>query len=73
MLNSKASPLPAANGFRSVTFTTPTPSMLAAMMNASFGDDVYQEDHIITEVQKEVALFMLSGAMSNQFSSDAVQ
>jgi hypothetical protein len=81
MLNSKASPLPAANEFRSVTFTTPTPSMLAAMMNASFGDDVYQEYHITTEFQKEVArltemedvLFMLSGTMGNQFSSDAVQ
>ncbi|KAJ6092398.1 hypothetical protein N7467_004367 [Penicillium canescens] len=74
MLNSKASLLPAANEFRSDTFTTPTPSMLAAMTNASFGDDVYQEDHITTEFQKEIArltgmedaLFMLSGTMGNQ-------
>jgi threonine aldolase len=50
-------------------------------MNASFGDDVYQEDHDTTEFQEEVArlagmedaLFMLSGTIGNQFSSDAVQ
>jgi hypothetical protein len=29
--------------------------MLAAVMNASFGGDVYQEYHITTEFQKEVA------------------
>jgi threonine aldolase len=72
--NESSSSSPAANDFRSDTFTTPTPSMLAAMMNASFGDDVYQEDHITTEFQREIArltgmedaLFMLSGTMGNQ-------
>lgn len=64
----------AANEFRSDTFTTPTPSMLEAMANATFGDDVYQEDKMTTEFQNEVArltgmedaLFMLSGTMGNQ-------
>lgn len=72
MSNTAASP--AANEFRSDTFTTPTPSMLAAMANASFGDDVYQEDQMTTEFQREIArltgmedaLFMLSGTMGNQ-------
>ncbi|KAJ5983042.1 Low-specificity L-threonine aldolase [Penicillium waksmanii] len=63
-----------ANEFRSDTFTTPTPAMLDAMANASFGDDVYQEDTSTTQFQKEIArltgmedaLFMLSGTMGNQ-------
>jgi threonine aldolase len=65
---------PAANDFRSDTFTTPTPAMLEAMVNATFGDDVYEEDHTTTEFQNEIArltgmedaLFMLSGTMGNQ-------
>ncbi|KAL2817652.1 pyridoxal phosphate-dependent transferase [Aspergillus granulosus] len=64
----------AHNDFRSDTFTTPTPSMLAAMTSASFGDDVYTEDHTTNEFQSEIArltgkedaLFMLSGTMGNQ-------
>jgi threonine aldolase len=64
----------AANEFRSDTFTTPTRSMLNAMANATFGDDVYEEDHTTTEFQNEIArltgmeaaLFMLSGTMGNQ-------
>lgn len=64
----------AANEFRSDTFTTPTPNMLEAMANATFGDDVYEEDHATTEFQNEIArltgmegaLFMLSGTMGNQ-------
>ena len=67
-------PSPAANEFRSDTFTTPTPAMLEAMANATFGDDVYQEDDNTTEFQAEVArltgmedaLFVLSGTMGNQ-------
>ncbi|KAJ5239120.1 threonine aldolase [Penicillium chermesinum] len=63
-----------SNEFRSDTFTTPTPAMLAAMGNATFGDDVYQEDSTTTEFQMEIArltgmedaLFMLSGTMGNQ-------
>ncbi|KAL6850769.1 Threonine aldolase [Amphichorda felina] len=71
-----AAPKPsrAANEFRSDTFTTPTPAMLEAMANATFGDDVYQEDENTAEFQAEVArltgmeesLFMLSGTMGNQ-------
>lgn len=65
---------PAHNDFRSDTFTTPTPAMLDAMANASFGDDVYQEDDATTSFQAEIAritgmedaLFMLSGTMGNQ-------
>lgn len=65
---------PAHNDFRSDTFTTPTPSMLAAMSSATFGDDVYTEDPTTNEFQSEVArltgmqsaLFMLSGTMGNQ-------
>jgi len=64
----------AANEFRSDTFTTPTPSMLSAMANATFGDDVYEEDRTTIEFQNEIArltgmeeaLFMLSGTMGNQ-------
>ncbi|OJD16426.1 hypothetical protein AJ78_03413 [Emergomyces pasteurianus Ep9510] len=64
----------AANDFRSDTFTTPTPAMLEAMVNATFGDDVYQEDSVTTEFENEIArltgmeaaLFMLSGTMGNQ-------
>jgi threonine aldolase len=64
----------AANEFRSDTFTTPTPAMLEAMVNATFGDDVYEEDSTTTKFQNEIArltgmedaLFMLSGTMGNQ-------
>lgn len=64
----------AANEFRSDTFTTPTPAMLKAMVNATFGDDVYGEDRTTTEFEAEIArltgmegaLFMLSGTMGNQ-------
>ena len=65
---------PASNDFRSDTFTTPTPSMLSAMVNATFGDDVYQEDPTTSAFEaeiarltgKEAALFTLSGTMGNQ-------
>ncbi|KAL1959326.1 hypothetical protein VTO42DRAFT_2513 [Malbranchea cinnamomea] len=65
---------PAANDFRSDTFTTPTPAMLEAMVNATFGDDVYEEDRTTNEFQSEIArltgmedaLFTLSGTMGNQ-------
>lgn len=48
--------------------------MLEAMVNATFGDDVYEEDRTTTEFQNEIArltgmedaLFMLSGTMGNQ-------
>ena len=74
MQNGTSKQSPAANDFRSDTFTTPTPAMLDAMMNATFGDDVYEEDSTTTEFQNEVArltgmedaLFTLSGTMGNQ-------
>ncbi|KFY26681.1 hypothetical protein V493_03952 [Pseudogymnoascus sp. VKM F-4281 (FW-2241)] len=64
----------AANEFRSDTFTTPTPAMLKAMANTTFGDDVYEEDRTTAEFQSEIArltgmedsLFVLSGTMGNQ-------
>ena len=64
----------AANEFRSDTFTTPTAAMLQAMGNATFGDDVYQEDQTTADFQNEIArltgmedaLFVLSGTMGNQ-------
>ncbi|KAF4122247.1 threonine aldolase [Geosmithia morbida] len=64
----------AANDFRSDTFTTPTPAMLEAMANATFGDDVFGEDETTNGFQDDIsrltgmedALFMLSGTMGNQ-------
>lgn len=72
MASSKASG--AVNDFRSDTFTTPTPAMLEAMVNATFGDDVYEEDNTTAEFENEIArltgmedaLFTLSGTMGNQ-------
>lgn len=74
MGSSSAQACRSANEFRSDTFTVPTPAMLAAMANATFGDDVYQEDDTTVEFQNEVArltgmedaLFVLSGTMGNQ-------
>ncbi|KAI5857813.1 pyridoxal phosphate-dependent transferase [Tricharina praecox] len=65
---------PAEFDFRSDTVTSPTPSMLAALSNASLGDDVYQESTTTNALStriaklfgKEVALFVLSGTMGNQ-------
>ncbi|MDX1962561.1 MAG: GntG family PLP-dependent aldolase [Pirellulales bacterium] len=60
--------------FRSDTVTRPTPGMLAAMSAARVGDDVFDDDPSLHELQarvadilgKEAALFMPSGTMSNQ-------
>lgn len=65
---------PAANEFRSDTFTTPTPEMAAAMAAASLGDSVYNEDTSTTNLEKKVAaiagkpagLFCVSGTLLNQ-------
>ena len=62
--------------FRSDTVTKPTQMMREAMMNAIVGDDVYQDDPTINELQdlaatmtgKEAALFVTSGTMGNQLS-----
>jgi threonine aldolase len=60
--------------FRSDTVTRPTPAMRQAMAEAPVGDDVFDEDPSIHELQakiagllgKEAALFVPSGSMSNQ-------
>ena len=60
--------------FRSDTLTKPTPAMRAAMAAAEVGDDVFNEDPTVLELQrraadllgKEAALFVPSGSMSNQ-------
>src|SRR5262245_62695453 len=59
---------------RSDTVTRPTPGMRAAMANAEVGDDVFSEDPTLNRLQdrvselldKEAALFVPSGTMSNQ-------
>ncbi len=61
---------------RSDTVTRPTPGMLAAMMAAAVGDDVFGEDPTINELErrtaamfgKEAGLFVPSGTMSNQIA-----
>lgn len=58
---------------RSDTFTLPTPEMLAAIAQATLGDDVYHEDQTVNELEteaaelfgKEAALLVPSGTMAN--------
>jgi threonine aldolase len=58
---------------RSDTVTQPTPEMRQAMATAIVGDDVYQEDPTVNQLetkvaqlfQKEAALFFPSGTMAN--------
>lgn len=58
---------------RSDTVTKPTPAMWAAMANADVGDDVYGEDPTVNKLEamaaermdKEAALFVVSGTMGN--------
>lgn len=60
--------------FRSDTVTKPTKEMREAMYNAVVGDDVYEDDPTIKELEelackmtgKESALFVTSGTMGNQ-------
>jgi len=62
--------------FRSDTVTKPTKEMRLAMQNAIVGDDVYEDDPTIKELEKlaakltgkEAALFVVSGTMGNQLS-----
>jgi threonine aldolase len=62
--------------FRSDTVTQPTPAMRQAMAQAAVGDDVFDEDPTVHELQdtladmlgKEAALFVPSGTMSNQIA-----
>src|SRR6185436_3711337 len=59
---------------RSDTVTKPSPQMLAAMMTAPVGDDVFDEDPSIKKLEEKTAaifgheagLFCPSGTMTNQ-------
>jgi threonine aldolase len=59
---------------RSDTVTRPTPGMLDAMFSAKVGDDVFDEDPTVKELEeklakmfgKEAGLFCPSGTMTNQ-------
>lgn len=59
---------------RSDTITKPSPEMRRAMLDAEVGDDVFQEDPSVNELQeyaadllgKEAALYVPSGVMGNQ-------
>ncbi len=61
---------------RSDTFTKPTPGMLAAMMAAPVGDDVFGEDPSINQLEQrlatmfgmEAAIFCPTGTMTNQIA-----
>ncbi|MFN7013298.1 MAG: threonine aldolase family protein [Bacteroidia bacterium] len=61
---------------RSDTVTKPTPAMLEAMMAAKVGDDVFEEDETVLQLEKKAAamfgkeagLFCSSGTMANQIS-----
>jgi threonine aldolase len=61
---------------RSDTVTKPTPGMLAAMMAAEVGDDVYGEDPTVNALEHrtaalfgmEAGLFVPSGTMANQIA-----
>ena len=62
--------------FRSDTLTRPSPAMRAAMASAEVGDDVFDEDPTLHELQEyvaglfghEAALFCPSGTMANQIA-----
>lgn len=62
--------------FRSDTFTKPGPQMLQAMMNAKVGDDVFEEDPTVNQLENfsasmfgmEAGLFCPSGTMTNQIA-----
>ncbi|MEM7038705.1 MAG: GntG family PLP-dependent aldolase, partial [Bacteroidota bacterium] len=61
---------------RSDTVTKPTPGMLAAMMSAEVGDDVFEQDPTVNALQEkaaalfgmEAAIFCPSGTMTNQIA-----
>ena len=61
---------------RSDTITQPTAAMRDAMFSARLGDDVFQEDPTVNELQqfaadyfgKEAALFCASGTQTNQIA-----
>jgi len=61
---------------RSDTVTRPTPAMLKAMFSAKVGDDVFNDDPTVIELEqkaasifgKEAGLFCPSGTMTNQIA-----
>ncbi len=61
---------------RSDTITIPTKGMLNAMMSANVGDDVWEEDYTVKELESKLAsifgmeagLFCPSGTMTNQIA-----
>ncbi|MVA77333.1 low specificity L-threonine aldolase [Auraticoccus sp. F435] len=67
------SPAPARVDLRSDTLTRPTPAMLAAMTTAPVGDDVYDEDPTVQELERrtaellghEAGLYCATGSLSN--------
>ncbi|KAH7341997.1 threonine aldolase [Rhizoctonia solani] len=72
---SRANALSAVD-FRSDTVTSPTASMLQAMISSAVGDDVYNEDETTANLEKHVAdllgheagLFVPSGTAGNQIA-----
>ncbi len=62
--------------FRSDTVTKPTKEMMEAMMSAEVGDDVFQEDPTVNELEsftadmfgKEASIFCSSGTQTNQIA-----
>lgn len=64
---------------RSDTVTRPSPAMLAAMFAAPVGDDVYEEDPTVRQLEEmtaarfglEAGLFCPSGTMTNQIAIKA--
>jgi threonine aldolase len=64
---------------RSDTVTRPSPAMLAYMMKAKVGDDVFGDDPTVLELEtmmaemfgKEAAIFCPSGTMTNQIAIKA--
>ncbi len=71
--------MPAVIDLRSDTVTRPTPAMLAAMQAAPVGDDVYEEDPTVRQLEASLAarfgleagLFCPSGTMTNQIAIQA--
>jgi len=72
--NAWQQPGPAAYDFRSDVMTTPTESMLNAIMNTTLLDDVFQEDPTTVSLEADIAklagheagLLVMSGTMGNQ-------
>jgi threonine aldolase len=68
---------PVSADFRSDTVTRPTPAMREAMASAVVGDDVFQDDPTVQELEREVAalfgreaaLFVPSGCQGNQIAA----